>query len=137
MDDSVSVKVDGTKKEFSSGAAHNFSLTFENLSPWLHCINVKHININSYPEPTGNISLISGTVGPCPPVTIVPGENDKDECECPVDLTTKTMEGEVPALPPHAPLRARVSRCVSIFSKISANEVSYIVYSWHPCIMFI
>lgn len=83
VDDSVSVKVDGTKKESSSGSAHNFSLTFENLSPGLHCINVKHNNINYYPEPTGNISLINGTVGSCPAVTIIPGENDKDECECP------------------------------------------------------
>lgn len=83
VDDSVSVKVDGTKKTSSSGSAHNFSLTFENLSPGLHCLHVKHNNINYYPEPTGNISLINGTVGPCPPVTIIPGENDKDECECP------------------------------------------------------
>lgn len=83
VDDSVSVKVDGTKKDSSSGAAHNFSLTFENLSPGLHCLHVKHNNINSYPEPTGNVSLINGTVGPCPPVTIIPGENGKDNCECP------------------------------------------------------
>ncbi|MCC8147580.1 RHS repeat-associated core domain-containing protein [Akkermansia sp.] len=83
VDDSVSVKVDGTKKESSSGSAHNFSLTFENLSPGLHCLNVKHNNINYYPEPTGNVSLINGTVGPCPPVTIIPGENAQDNCECP------------------------------------------------------
>ena len=83
VDDSVSVKVDGTKKNSSSGSAHNFSLTFENLSPGLHCLHVKHNNINYYPEPTGNISLISGTVGPCPPVTIIPGENAQDNCECP------------------------------------------------------
>ena len=83
VDDSVSVKVDGTRKNSKSGSVHNFSLTFENLSPGLHCLHVKHNNINYYPEPTGNISLIDGTVGPCPPVTIIPGENDKDECECP------------------------------------------------------
>lgn len=82
VDDSVTVTVDNNTQSSSSGSAHSFSLEFGNLSGGFHCLFVEHHNINYYPDPTGNISLINGTVGPCPPISIIPDENEKDECEC-------------------------------------------------------
>lgn len=109
VDDSVTVTVDSNTQSSSSGSVHNFSLEFGNLSGGFHCLFAEHHNINYYPDPTGNISLINGTVGPCPPISIIPDENEKDECECscedgegdpggpPSDSPARTMAG-VPAL---------------------------------------
>lgn len=82
VDDSVTITVDNNTQSSSSGSLHNFSMEFGNLSGGFHCLFAEHHNINYYPDPTGNISLINGTVGPCPPISIIPDENEKDECEC-------------------------------------------------------
>ncbi len=82
VDDSVSLSVDDSSVSSTSGAAHPFSLSIEGLQPGVHKLAVVHHNINDYPDPTGNISLISGTVGPCPCFEIEPDENVKVSCEC-------------------------------------------------------
>lgn len=84
VDDAVSLTVDGKSQSSSSGAAHPFNLSIDGLEGGLHSLSVVHTNINYYPDPYGNVSLISGSVGPCPPVGIVPDENEeeKTDCEC-------------------------------------------------------
>lgn len=114
VDDSVSVKVDGSRKTSSSGSAHNFSLTFENLSPGLHCLHVKHNNINSYLEPTGNISLICGTVGPCLLVEIIPGENMWATANAPAPRMTTGEGKSTLRLSPARPQCAWGCRCAGL-----------------------
>lgn len=82
VDDSVTLTVDSITDSSSSGATHPFSLAIENLVPGMHRLAVIHRNIDYYPDPTGNISQISGQVGPCPPIDIVPDENVKEDCGC-------------------------------------------------------
>ena len=82
VDDAVRLTVDGSTKSSSSGAAHSFYLSIEGLSAGIHSLYVQHTNISDYPDPPGNVSMISGTVGACPPVSIVPKDNVEIRCEC-------------------------------------------------------
>ena len=86
VDDAVSLSVDGISKTSESGAPHPFELTLDGLSGGLHSLSLVHTNIN-YDPPSGNISVLSGSVGPCSAVDIIPDENEEeeDECECDED----------------------------------------------------
>ena len=82
VDDAVSMTIDGITKTSESGAPHPFELTIDGLSRGLHSVSIVHTNIN-YDPPSGNISMIGGSAGPCPPVGIVPDENEKKkDCDC-------------------------------------------------------
>lgn len=82
VDDSVSLAVDDNEISSSSGAAHPFALSIEGLESGFHRLSLVHHNIDYYPDPTGNISLISGAVGPCPLFIPEPDENVPVDCDC-------------------------------------------------------
>ena len=92
VDDAVSMTIDGITKNSESGAPHPFELTIDGLSGGLHSISIVHTNID-YNPPSGNISLLSGSVGPCPAVDIVPHENEEEEEECECDEDEEGGEG--------------------------------------------
>ncbi|MBT9450126.1 DUF4329 domain-containing protein [Akkermansia glycaniphila] len=99
VDDSVLLTVDDSSASSTSGATHSFSLSIEGLQPGVHKLAVVHHNIDYYPDPTGNISVISGSVGPCPRFEIEPDENVKVDCECGCgcDSNDGDSGGELPA----------------------------------------
>ncbi len=110
VDDSVTLVVDEQAQSSSSGSLYDFSLTKTGLLNGIHRLTVIHRNIKDYPAPTGNVSIINGTVGPCKFVDIVPNDNEApvepcDPCSCSCGSgadaggvpTSASRSGSVPA----------------------------------------
>lgn len=104
VDDSVTVTVDSNTQSSSPGSVHNFSLEFGNLSGGFHCLVAEHHNINYYPNPTGNISLINGTIGPCPPSASFRMKMKKMNANAPAKMG-RGIQAALPRIRPPAPWR--------------------------------
>ncbi len=86
VDDSVSLSVDGQAAAplDEGGAAHPFNMSVTSLKAGYSEVSLSHINIDKYPYPPGNVSLISGTlvgnfVDPIPDDNVQPCD---DPCGC-------------------------------------------------------
>ena len=83
VDDSVTIIAPGINYTSTSGATHPFAVSAENVPAGIYPVFVSHYNIMNHPA--GNISELKGSLGPCPPITIIPDENyevDCDPCSC-------------------------------------------------------
>ena len=79
VDDSVTIIAPGIMYTSTSGATHPFSVSAENVPAGIYPVFVSHYNIMNHPA--GNVSELKGSLGPCPPITIIPDENDEVECD--------------------------------------------------------
>ena len=78
VDDSVSISAPGLDYTSSSGATHSFGATGTSVPAGYYDVSVTHSNIQSHPA--GNVSVLTGSVGPVTFRTIIPDENDEVEC---------------------------------------------------------
>ena len=79
VDDSVSISAPGLDYTSSSGATHSFGATGTSVPAGYYDVSVTHSNIQSHPA--GNVSVLTGSVGPVTFRTIIPDENDEVECD--------------------------------------------------------
>ena len=80
VDDSVTIIAPGINYTSPSGATHPFAVESNGAVPaGFYPVRVTHYNIMNHPA--GNISELKGTLGPCPPVSIVPDNNDDVQCD--------------------------------------------------------
>ena len=79
VDDSVTIIAPGINYTSTSGATHPFAVSAENVPAGIYPVFVSHYNIMNHPA--GNVSELKGSLGPCPPITIIPDENDEVECD--------------------------------------------------------
>ncbi len=83
VDDSVSITAPGISYTSSSGAAHGFSVVGSSVPAGYYSVSVTHSNIASHPA--GNVSLLTGSIGPISERGIIPDENEEvtcDACSC-------------------------------------------------------
>lgn len=79
VDDSVTIVAPGIDYTSSSGSTHPFAVESNgNVPAGIYPVFVSHYNIMNHPA--GNISELKGSLGPCPPITIIPDENEEVEC---------------------------------------------------------
>ncbi|MBQ3144336.1 MAG: hypothetical protein IJB89_07470, partial [Akkermansia sp.] len=79
VDDSVTIIAPGIMYTSTSGATHPFSVSAENVPAGIYPVFVSHYNIMNHPA--GNVSELKGSLGPCPPITIIPDENEEVVCD--------------------------------------------------------
>ena len=79
VDDSVTIIAPGINYTSPSGSTHPFAVSAENVPAGIYPVFVSHYNIMNHPA--GNISELKGSLGPCPPITIIPDKNDEVECD--------------------------------------------------------
>ncbi|MEE1265880.1 MAG: hypothetical protein UHH87_06290, partial [Akkermansia sp.] len=80
VDDSVTIIAPGINYTSPSGATHPFAVESNGAVPaGFYPVRVTHYNIMHHPA--GNISELKGTLGPCPPVSIVPDNDDDVQCD--------------------------------------------------------
>ena len=97
VDDSVSISAPGLDYTSSSGATHSFGAMGTSVPAGYYDVSVTHSNIQSHPA--GNVSVLTGSVGPVQFRTIVPDENEEvvcDECTGSCKLTSTTDGGSQP-----------------------------------------
>lgn len=97
VDDSVTIIAPGIMYTSTSGATHPFSVSAENVPAGIYPVFVSHYNIMNHPA--GNVSELKGSLGPCPPITIIPDENDEvecDPCSCSCGVPGNNDGGEEP-----------------------------------------
>ena len=97
VDDSVSISAPGLDYTSSSGATHSFGATGTSVPAGYYDVSVTHSNIQSHPA--GNVSVLTGSVGPVTFRTIIPDENEEvvcDECTGTCKLTGTTDGGSQP-----------------------------------------
>ncbi len=97
VDDSVSISAPGLDYTSSSGATHSFGATGTSVPAGYYDVSVTHSNIQSHPA--GNVSVLTGSVGPVTFRTIVPDENDEvecDPCSCTCQAPSNTDGGSQP-----------------------------------------
>ena len=98
VDDSVTIIAPGIDYTSTSGATHPFSVSAENVPAGIYPVFVSHYNIMNHPA--GNVSELKGSLGPCPPITIIPDENDEvecDPCSCSCGIPGDNNGGEPPS----------------------------------------
>ena len=98
VDDSVTIIAPGIMYTSTSGATHPFSVSAENVPAGIYPVFVSHYNIMNHPA--GNVSELKGSLGPCPPITIIPDENDEVECDlcsCSCGIPGDNNGGEPPS----------------------------------------
>ena len=79
VDDSVTIIAPGIDYTSTSGATHPFAVSAENVPAGIYPVFVSHYNIMNHPA--GNVSELKGSLGPCPPITIIPDENEEVVCD--------------------------------------------------------
>ncbi len=79
VDDSVTIIAPGIMYTSTSGATHPFSVSAENVPAGIYPVFVSHFNIMNHPA--GNVSELKGSLGPCPPITIIPDKNEEVVCD--------------------------------------------------------
>ncbi len=98
VDDQVFIELPGRPfvYESDSGARHHFECSstipiYDGYQP----LKVEHYNIPEYPDPVGNVSILEGTISPCPLCLLIPTMNDDSEepcnpcaCSCGGDTTS-------------------------------------------------
>ena len=97
VDDSVSISAPGLDYTSSSGATHSFGATGTSVPAGYYDVSVTHSNIQSHPA--GNVSVLTGSVGPVTFRTIIPDENDEvecDPCSCTCQAPSNTDGGSQP-----------------------------------------
>ena len=97
VDDSVSISAPGLDYTSSSGATHSFGATGTSVPAGYYDVSVTHSNIQSHPA--GNVSVLTGSVGPVTFCTIIPDENDEvecDPCSCTCQAPSNTDGGSQP-----------------------------------------
>ena len=95
VDDSVSISAPGLDYTSSSGATHSFGATGTSVPAGYYDVSVTHSNIQSHPA--GNVSVLTGSVGPFTFRTIIPDENEEIECDsCTCDAQSNTDGGSQP-----------------------------------------
>ena len=100
VDDSVCISAPGL--EYDDGnetgrATHPFNATGTQVPAGYYNVSVTHSNIQSHPA--GNVSVLTGSVGPVQFRTIIPDENEEvvcDECTGTCKLTSTTDGGSQP-----------------------------------------
>ena len=95
VDDSVTIIAPGIMYTSTSGATHPFSVSAENVPAGIYPVFVSHYNIMNHPA--GNVSELKGSLGPCPPITIIPDKNDEvkcDPCSCSCGVPGNNDGGE-------------------------------------------
>ncbi len=84
VDDDVAIKAPGINRAGGTqGSARNFNETGSSVPPGIYKVRVVHNNIENHPA--GNISILTGTLGPCPQAEVVPDDNEEtscDDCSC-------------------------------------------------------
>jgi|GEM_PF-181682 len=79
VDDSVTIIAPGINYTSPSGSTHPFAVSAENVPAGIYPVFVSHYNIMNHPA--GNVSELKGSLGPCPPITIIPDENEEVVCD--------------------------------------------------------
>ena len=79
VDDSVTIVAPGLRYTSPSGATHAFSAEGSAVPAGYYQVSVTHSNIQSHPA--GNVSVLTGSVGPLSLCTIVPEDNEEVECD--------------------------------------------------------
>ncbi len=100
VDDSVCISAPGL--EYDDGnetgrATHPFNATGTQVPAGYYNVSVTHSNIQSHPA--GNVSVLTGSVGPVTFRTIIPDENDEvecDPCSCTCQAPSNTDGGSQP-----------------------------------------
>ena len=99
VDDQVTIVAPGINFTSPSGASHAFSVSSDDAMPaGIYPVRVNHYNIMNHPA--GNVSELRGSLGPCPPVTIIPDENEElecDPCSCSCGAPGNNAGGAVPS----------------------------------------
>ena len=99
VDDQVTIVAPGINFTSSSGASHAFSVSSGDAMPaGIYPVQVNHYNIMNHPA--GNVSELRGSLGPCPPVIIIPDENEElecDPCSCSCGAPGNNAGGAVPS----------------------------------------
>ncbi|MGN0837255.1 MAG: sugar-binding protein, partial [Akkermansia sp.] len=99
VDDRVTIVAPGIRFTSTSGASHAFSVSSGDAMPaGIYPVRVSHYNIMNHPA--GNVSELRGSLGPCPPVTIIPDENEElecDPCSCSCGAPGNNAGGAVPS----------------------------------------
>lgn len=111
VDDSVSITAPGINYISSSGATHSFNATGSSVPAGYYPVCVTHSNINYHPA--GNVSVLTGSVGPVSETTIVPDKNEEvfcDSCSC---QSSSGTEGGTPVAISRADGQSQVSAFTS------------------------
>ena len=99
VDDQVTIVAPGINFTSPSGASHAFSVSSgDAVHAGIYPVRVNHYNIMNHPA--GNVSELRGSLGPCPPVTIIPDENEElecDPCSCSCGIPGDNNGGEPPS----------------------------------------
>lgn len=99
VDDSVSISAPGLDYTSPGGATHSFSATGTTVPAGYYEVSVTHSNIPSHPS--GNVSVLTGSVGPVSSCIIIPDENDEvecDPCSCTCQAPGNTAGGSLPGM---------------------------------------
>ena len=65
VDDDVAITAPGINRAGGTqGSARNFNETGSSVPPGIYKVRVVHNNIENHPN--GNVSILTGTLGPCP-----------------------------------------------------------------------
>ena len=97
VDDSVSITAPGINYTSPSGATHSFSATGSSVPAGYYPVSVSHSNINYHPA--GNVSVLTGSIGPISETTITPDKNEEvvcDPCSGECQGTSGTSGGSMP-----------------------------------------
>ncbi|MBR5895011.1 MAG: RHS repeat protein [Akkermansia sp.] len=119
VDDSVTIVAPGINYTSPSGASHAFSVGAQNVPAGFYAVRVTHYNIQNHPA--GNISELKGSLGPCPPVTIVPDKNQVVSCN---DCSCGAVSGQTGGTVPQA---ARAVEDIAVYPFPSSSGGSGVV----------
>ncbi len=83
VDDEVTMTVNGVAATpaSGSGAVHAFNMSVSDLKAGYHSVCLNHTNINDYPNPPGNVSILTGSIN----VVDSAPEPNENEMTCDVD----------------------------------------------------
>ncbi len=118
VDDSVSISAPGLNYTSSSGATHSFSAQGSSVPAGFYEVSVTHSNIESHPA--GNVSVLTGSVGPFSFRTIVPVDNEEvecDPCSCTCQAPNNTAGGS-----PSGNTRSVENVCIVPFASSSGGS---------------